>query len=378
MTSNEYYLQEYITTRGLGKKTEKSMRYMLNHYSTFQGLSLHDLIMEADTEEDDGIRWKRRKLKHRLINYMIYCKDHMKLSSAKSYVKAVKGFYSHHEIEIGKLPAWNLKNANVSEPITADDLPTRQIIRDAVELSEPKMRALILFLVSTGMSRVDCLSLSIQDFITATYPYHQSDDMNTALDILSECEENIIPAFKLRRSKTNKYFITFCSPEAVNEIINYLRVRDKRNKRYHRPLLKPSDKLFQISNSHFDVKFNDLNNALGLGKAGTFNRFRGHMLRKFHASQLEKYGMSRYLVNVLQGKSNGSVDDVYFFEDEETLRNEYVKALEGVLILTDVREIDVYSDEYLLIKQENIELKERFDKMQKDIDDIKEWYIFDE
>lgn len=378
MISNEYYLQEYITTRGLGKKTYKSMKYMLNHYSAFQGLTLHELINEADQEEEQGIRWKRRKLKIRLINYMNYCKDNMKLSSAKAYVKAVKGFYNHHEIEIGKLPSWNLKNANVSEPITAKDLPTKEIIRNAVDLSDPLMKSLILFLCSSGMSKVDCLSLSVNNFIESTYSYHQQDNIPDALNTMFESEMEIIPTFKMRRSKTNKYFITFCSPEATQEIVNYLLLRNKRNKCYHRPLLTGEDKLFKISEGHYDVKFKELNNALNLGKVGTFNRMRGHMLRKFHATMLEKHGMPRYLVKVLQGKSNGVVDDVYFFEDEDTLRDEYIKALEGVLIFTEVKEVTKYSPEYLSIVDENKKLKaqvEKVEQIEKELESIKKWYL---
>jgi predicted nuclease with TOPRIM domain len=73
--------------------------------------------------------------------------------------------------------------------------------------------------------------------------------------------------------------------------------------------------------------------------------------------------MSRHLVNVLQGKSNNAVDDVYFIEDEDTLRNEYLKALEGVLIYTDVKEVTRYSPEYQKLKAENEEYKNQLDKV---------------
>ena len=87
------------------------------------------------------------------------------------------------------------------------------------------------------------------------------------------------------------------------------------------------------------------------------------MLRKFHATQLEKHGMSRAMINVLQGKSNNAVDDVYFIEDENTLRNEYLRAMDGVLIYTDVKEITMYSPEYQKMEAENKTLKEREDKL---------------
>lgn len=380
MQTNEEYIEEYITTRGLKPRTHKSMKYMLNHYSKQQKTTLHQLIIEADQEEEVGIRWKRRTLKNRLTSYMNYCKTTMQLSSAKTYFKAIKGFYQHHEIEIGKLPSWNVKNANINPPITADDLPTKEILRSAVDLSEPLMKSLILFLASSGMSRVDCLGLTVEDFIVGTFDYHKSDDLQTALQNMFHSDIEIIGTFKLRRSKTNKYFVTFCSPEATQEIINYLLVRDKRNKKYHRPQLSMQDQLFKLSNSYFDVKFNELNETLGLGKAGTFNRLRGHMLRKFHATQLEKFGMSRSLVNVLQGKSNGGVDDRYFFEDEQTLKEEYLKALEGVLIFTNVKEVDRYSPDYLKLLEENEMLKlevAKVKEIEKEVQQIKSWYLLD-
>ena len=71
--------------------------------------------------------------------------------------------------------------------------------------------------------------------------------------------------------------------------------------------------------------------------------------------------MSRELVNVLQGKSNNNVDDVYFIEDEDHLRDEYLKAMEGVLIYTNVKEVNKYSIEYQQLEVENKEYKQKLD-----------------
>ena len=190
-----------------------------------------------------------------------------------------------------------------------------------------------------------------------------SNNIQVAVDIMLQEDLDIIPTFRLRRSKTNKYFITFISPEATIEICKYLKLRDKRNKKYHRNLLSNVDKLFKIHPATYTDKFGEINNQLNTGKAGTYNKIRGHMLRKWNATQLEKHGMSRYLVNVLQGKSNNAVDDVYFIEDEEHLRNEYLQALDGVLIYTDVKQIDKYSPEYHRLEKENKDLKEREEKL---------------
>ena len=65
------------------------------------------------------------------------------------------------------------------------------------------------------------------------------------------------------------------------------------------------------------------------------------MLRKFHSSNLSKSGMDKYLINVLQGKSNNAVDEVYFFEDEEKLRKEYINHMHSLLIFTEVKEVTI-------------------------------------
>ena len=360
---NEYYITEYIETRGLSPTTHQKLHTLLNHYSTYQGLTLHDLLLEADTEEEQGIRWKHRTLKKRLTDYMNYTKKNMILSSAKAYTSAAKAFYTHHEIEIGPLPKWNTRNATIPEPITPKDMLTKEIIREALKIANHTLRPIILLEASSGMTRSDVLGLTVGQFLESTMPYHETDNIQDAVKTMLSSEHDIVPTFHLRRSKNNKYFITFCSPEATIEICKYLALRDKRNHKYHRPQLTDVDKLFKINPKTYIDKFGEINNSLNTGKAGTYNQFRGHMLRKFHATMLEKHGMSRYLIKVLQGKSNNTVDDVYFIEDETTLRDEYLKAIEGVLIYTDVKEITRYSPEYQKLEQENKEYKLKEEKI---------------
>lgn len=374
MATNNELIQEYITIRDLKPNTHMVLKTVLNHYSEFQKLTLEELIQEADNEEENGVRWKRRKLKTRLINYINYCKQSMKITSVKSYLSIVKSFYFHNEIEIHQLPPINKKNALVSNPITYNDLPDKDIIRYACEKSNPVMKALILFLSSTGMSKVDALKLTIQDFIEATKDYHHNGSIIDILKELEDYEDNIIPTWSNRRSKTNKYFITFNTPECTSEIINYLLIRNEKKQLSH------NDKLFKIHGDYYTRKFIELNDSMGLGKVGSYNRFRGHMLRKFHASNLEKAGMNRYDINLLQGKSNNAVDDVYFFTDEDKLREDYINAMDSLLIFTEVKEFDKYSPEYLTMVKENNELREEVKKVkqiEKDIQEIKSWYLLE-
>ena len=370
MTINEY-VEEYITTRGLSKSTRDSLRLVLNEYSELQGLSIQELLTEADTEEEKGIRWKRRTLKRRLITYTNYLKSSKNLTTVKLRMRMIKAFYRHHEIEIGMLPPINKKNAKVSPLLTYEDIPSKEIIRQAYDIAEPLMKALLLFLSSSGMSKADALNLTINSFIIATSKFHNNNTINEVIEEL-KTKENIIPTWKCRRQKTNKFYITFNTDEATREIINYLSIRLKKRE------LKGDDKLFKIDKDYFTVKFQELNDTLGLSKAGAYNQLRGHMMRKFQASNLEKEGMSRALINTLQGKSNNAVDDVYFYENEETLRNEYIKHQNGILILTEVNTITIESDEVLQMRLENEELKKQLmeiSEMKSDLEKLKEIFF---
>ena len=380
MKTNNEMIQEYITKRKLKKNTHYQLKSILEDYSTYQQKSLEELILEADEDEENKIRWKRRRLKTRLSNHMLYLIERLDLSSAKMYLNKIKSFYYFHEIEIHQLPSFNEKNTSLKKPITYKDLPDKEIIKQAVEMSEPLMKSIILFISSSGCARVDTLSFKVRDFIGGTYSYHETMDIKEAIEKMMALDEDIVPTFDSRREKNNKYFITFCSPEATREILNYLKIRlDKIEKRKKQnssrkdklPVkdLTLDDPLFKITPDWLTRKFQDLNNTMGLGTVGNseskkgYIRFRSHMLRKFHASNLKKAGMNEYDINVLQGKSNGKVNDVYFFEDEEKLREDYVKFMHGILIFTDVKTIK--SPEFVKMEKEY----ERFQEIVENIDE---------
>lgn len=315
-------LNEVVNERNLSLKTKQSYFDAMKCYSKFNNDFFINLLEEAEREEDQGIRWKNRKLKNRLINFRIYLHEKYLISTAKVYFQRILTLYRHFEIEIHKLPPVSTKSCNMSKPIIFEDLPTKDIIKRAVELSNPIMRAIILFISSSGCARNETLNITVQDFIDATFEYHNETDLKKALLCLSN-KENIVPCFRIRRRKTNKFYFTFCSPEATNEIIFYL----ISNKRFI-----GSEKLFDINLYYFNKYFMFVNQELKLGKVGTYNRFRSHMLRKFHASSLynAKNGLTLEEIDSLQGRSKNTVHSAYFMENPKILKQKYESAM-GVL-----------------------------------------------
>ena len=346
-------LDNFITTRNLKPRTRKGYQYSLKQYTDFHQMTLQELLQEAEDEEEQGIRWKHRRLKTRLITFRNWLQSNYLNNTAKKNFGRVATFYRHYEIEIHSLPPYNERNSNYPEAITYDKLPDKEIIKHALKVTKsPVMRAIILFMSSSGCAMAETLNLTIQSFIEATKPYHNTDDIYTALNMMKE-REDIVPIFRLRRKKNKKFYYTFCTPEATHEIILYLLSRNK--------TLTHTDKLFKIHEIHLFNKFSEINDTLNLGTIGKHRRFRSHMLRKFHASNLKNAGMSKDDINHIQGKSRNHTDESYFYDDPKILQEIYISYMGAVTINLDVNSLDIRSPEYVRIEEENKDLRSNLD-----------------
>ena len=310
-------LEKFQHTRRIKPQTMKGYKDTVRIYTNLNGLSLTELLDEAITEEKERISWVDRTLKKRLEDFRTYLYDTYSKKTAKIHFGRIKTIYLHHYIEIHQLP--QIKSEDTEPPITYKDLPTKDILRKALNISEPMIRALILFMVTSGCAKKETRHITIQDFIDATREYHSHDNIIDVLNDLKDNEE-IIPTFHLKRFKTGKWFYTFCTPEATTAIIHYL-IKLLNN----HAELKPTDKIFDINKDYFNNYFKEINTALGLGKVRKFNRFTSHMLRRYHASTLENEGLDKYTVNKLQGKGQNPTDEAYFKINPLKLKEKYVK-----------------------------------------------------
>lgn len=315
----------FIKVRNLNKRTVYGYNNVIKLYTNFNNMSLSELLKEAEKDEEKGIRWKNRKIKMRLLNFRVFLQNNYLISTAKVHFQRILTIYRHFEIEIHNLPQINLKNANKLKPIMFEDLPTKEIIKDAINITNPIMQAIILFISSSGCARQETLNITIQDFIDATREYHDSEDIYEIITILIK-RDDVVPTFKLKRQKTNKFYYTFCSPEAVTYILNYLIISKRK--------LKNEDKLFKTNLDYLNNYFNEINESLNLGKVRKYNRFRSHMLRKFHASILYNHedGLSLEEIDALQGRGKNNTHASYFMENPKNLKEKYINSLKSILI----------------------------------------------
>lgn len=344
-TDDEYY-EYFKKTRNIQDSTLRTYHIAIQEYCQYHQLTLHELLTEAETEEEQGIRWKHRTLKKRLLEYRAYLYQTHAKSTARTRFIRVKAFYHHFDIEIHRLPP--ITDNTPIKRNKPSDLPSKKELRQTLKICKPVMRPLILFMTSSGCAKKETLSLTIQDYINATEKYHNGGTIKEIIETLEETSD-VVPVWEILRHKTHKYYTTFNTPEATHEINLYLKQRKDH--------LTPESRLFRINETYLVDTFTRLNKALNLGKSGTYNKLRSHTLRKWHASTLMNDGMSRELVNDLQGKNKNITDTAYFYNDETHLLQEYSKHIPALTIMADVEKITIKSKEFLELENKNQELE---------------------
>ncbi len=362
MKTTPQILSQVYTERRSSQSTQMSYTRAVRFFEEHTGKTIGELLTIADHEETKNIHWKNSTLKPLLISFRSWLYDNYKEKTANLYFTAVTTIFRHFEIIIGPLPYFSRKNINKSTPIRPGELPDRELLTEIIGICNPLLKAVVLLMSSSGLSRIDVLNLQVKDYLDATMEYHNSKDIYTAIDKMKDSEVDIIPTFVLKRQKTAQEYYTFCSPEAVTAVNNYLMSRtDDFNK---------SSRLFKVAERYLNNLFTDINRQLDLGSAGTYGRFTPHMLRRYHATQLSEAGMSRDKINLLEGrKVHGVLHESYIRIRPEVLKKDYIQTLPYLVVedLNKVKtELDVAKEKNYKLEYENTHLKDKLST----VDDI--------
>lgn len=318
--SEDYKIVDTICLeRNIKEKTRQTYLQTIDHYTELFNQSFASLI-QSYYKEEEIIVWKKRTLKQHLITYRNYLYNTFLPNTAKIYFGKILTILRHLELELGQLPKLNNKNNNELPPITYEDLPSKREIENAYNIASPVMKAVILFQTSSGCARRESLNITVRDYLTANNVKITDKPVKS---LLLQVDRNNIPCFKIKRQKTNKYYFTYCSPQANQEILEYLINRDN---------LTLESPMFDTNLYYWNKWFAEINDKLEMGTARKFNRFRSHMLRKYHASTLYNNGMSITDIDDLQGRSKDSTHQSYFMEDPLLLKKKYEEHMDCLLL----------------------------------------------
>ena len=328
MIEESKYFQQFKQERNLSPATIKQYKATLRQYCNYNKMTLDQLLNEADEEEEAGIRLKRRTLKKRLVDFRTYIIETDSKNTIINKINQIKTFYRHFEVELPVLPYVSEKSIRKEAPISYEDIPSKTIIREALDFSSLMMKSFVLLQCSSGMGKAEALSLTVGQFLEATGHYDENKTIHDNLVELYNSKELIVPTFRLKRQKVNEYYYTFCTPETVQEIVRML-LNENRDIKY-------DSKLFKVSSNYINTLMGRINDILGLGTVGTtgYNRFRSHMLRKFNATQLcnGENALSEEEIDFIQGRSRGKIRETYLKKNPVELKHKYINAMNNVLI----------------------------------------------
>lgn len=329
--------KQFCNIRNLSPSSAHVYKGALTAYANSQNTAdLEALINEADNEEEQRIRYSQRKIKTRFIQFKTYLQDNRyENQTTNDYLSKVRTFYKAFDITTPELPR---NKITVRE--TYKDLIKKEHIQEALRTTKSnKVKALILFMCSSGTAARETSNITIQDFIEATREYHNENSIEQVVKTLSN-RDDIVPTFTIIRWKTKVPYFTFCTPEASRQIIIYLKERMLKQD------IKPEDRLFDIKGDSIEKAFARVNDKCHFGrKSNTYRFFHTHGLRKFFGTTMFAAGVSEMTIDFLEGRSISRTRQAYYKPTPEELKQRYLVAMNHVTIFEEVTYNDINSKE---------------------------------
>lgn len=154
--------REFILNRNLRPETVRSYTRKLQIYCQITGLNPTQLIEQAEEDEDNGIRLRKRRIKGQLLNYQEYLiQNNFSPRKIVDNISTIRGFYNHYEIQIP-----NRIYSNNNPDLTDSEIPSKEDIQLALSnISSPKVCNLIIFMCTSGIAIGDVLNLKYSDFL---------------------------------------------------------------------------------------------------------------------------------------------------------------------------------------------------------------------
>ncbi len=324
LENSKELLNKFFQERNIKTSTQKG--YIASMGRWFNFVDYNDLQENIDTyikEEDNRIPTRDRRIKKEMLGFREHLINDKSIKSAKSvrsYFSKVGTIFRHFGLEIPSLPQVKMDKGYVSN---YNDLPTHEMLRNACEQSPVDLKAIILFMSSSGSAKAETLSITVGMFLEGCSDYLEEipteQNIPETIKALSD-KHDIVPLIYLRRIKTDKWYYTCCSPEASYIIIESLKIRKN---------LQWNDKLFDYTPSLILTKFQEINDNNNWGYVGAYRRFRSHALRKFMASNI---GLPRDQVDSFQGRAKDMIQEAYFKQDPQSLKKIYMNNMNRIMI----------------------------------------------
>ena len=351
---------EWLSGIDASKSTFDNYAHAMRRYTDFTGMTPLQLLEEAESEITNGVLMRQRKIKGYLIGFRSMAKDKgLAPKTISNLMTGANSFYRFNDID---LPNLNNRKQFSPKPLKKNMLWIEKTdIQAILEHAGVRDRAIILIMVSSGLSQVDVLDLRIRD-VKGGY------DESTGITTLS-----------VRRIKTDYDFTTFLTPEAGRAVLSWIELRNKKHEKSK--VRSDNDFLFikqDVPNSYLKTHddtvrrldkhglmaiFRRLAHATGRGTdRDTWSLVRAHNLRKYFNSILLNNGADIFFTDYLMGHKIDQMHQAYYRASPKKLREKYIK-YHPFLSIEDTEVKIVESAEYG-------ELKQNYDAMCNRVEEI--------
>ncbi|MFZ3167350.1 MAG: tyrosine-type recombinase/integrase [Candidatus Methanoperedens sp.] len=317
--------------------------------------------------EKELVEFERHLKKYMSIKKRDYYDDLLKFAvymsskgipplTARAYISTVREYFGQFGIEFSGRQIKDIRNKSPKGGSrTEEDDLTKDIIKQIIQYTDVRGRALFLTLISTGMRIGECLQLNLND-----------------LNIKDG--KIVIPTILIRghNTKTGEQRYTFLNKEAIHTLEAYLLLRErymettfKRGGRVIERKEEYKNRLFPFSDVVALQIFSTALQKAGLEKfSSSIQRrtFHIHMFRKYFRSQLA-VGCPVDVVEALMGH-NGYLTASYRKYTKEQMY-EYFQKAEHFLYINEI-DINKLESEYRKeLEVSNQLLKARIDEIEQ-------------
>ena len=335
-------------------------------------IHLNELYEEAREDKQKRLFDEETRLYNRLKEYTIYLhKSDFKQSSINEYISKVRAFYN----KMGIVPPRKFKTIPKKDTSKRnyDEIPTKENIRKVVNsTNNKKYKAVILFMVSSGTATKETSEVTIKTFLKGTEEYHQmqinNDNAYSILEKLNELNNknyDVIPYFKMYRSKNNNNYYTLCTPEATKHILDWLLTE------YENKPININDTLFLLKPKSFNSFFSRLNKKCGFGKVNGQDFFRPHIQRAVQMNQ-DLTQNNYFYFSILQGRKGTRLEETYYKSgtNYKKLKEIYVTVVPALTFMEETPIKQEHNEKYEELKEKYKKLDELYIRSIKQNDEL--------
>lgn len=181
-------LEQYFKKRKVSKSSQEQYALRMQMYRHVTGLTPTEAIDQADEDEEDGIRLRRRRIVQHLNDFEDFL-DNIGYSenTVKVNMAFVRSFYRFHDII--ELPVSKRTSRSNQYAENVSKLPDTADIIKGISFSNVKYQAIIVLLASSGMRQGDLRNLRIKQFFNAINGYIEEEHHKIGLADLEDMKE---------------------------------------------------------------------------------------------------------------------------------------------------------------------------------------------